>query len=276
MARSSWYKANPNLGISVFEADLEIRCRQAQKNAGSQASFLTKRLNVRVGAGEAYFPMLAWSRCKDVLTLEDFYGEPCFVTIDLASKIDLAVKMRTFEREGRCYFFGTYYLPEDQLEKGNPNYDFYRGWAAEDHLTLTPGNIIDYAFIERDLLEDMKNYEVQKVGIDPHNATQFNTRMMAEGLPIEEVPQNVLVLNDPMKELGARILAGRIGHDGNPILTWNLSNVVAKIDAKENVFPRKARNENKIDAALTCIMGMKLVLGAEDPTISYTGLRSVG
>lgn len=274
-APASWRKANPNLGVSVFESDLEVRCRQAQKNAASQASFLTKRLNIRVGAGEAYFNMLAWDRlcCDRTLGPEDFYGSECWVTIDLASKIDIAAKLRTFEKDGVLYFFGDYYLPEDQLEKGNPNFDFYRGWAKEGFLTLTPGNIIDYGFIEESLLEDARNFDLRQVGIDPHNATQFNTRMQAEGLPIEEIQQSVPSLSDPMKELAARIIAGRVRHDGNPVLAWMIGNVVAKVDAKENVYPRKARPENKIDGAVTAIMGTKLVMLTQDSSV---GVRAIG
>lgn len=274
-AAASWRKANPNLGVSVYEDDLEVRCTQAQKNAASQASFLTKRLNVRVGAGEAFFNMLAWDRvCGDTsIGPEDFYGYTGFVTLDLASKVDIAAKMLAFDRGGLLYLFGKFYLPEEQLEKGNPNFDMYRGWSRQGFLTLTPGNIIDYEFIERDLLEDVRNYDLQTVGIDPYNATQFNTRMAAEGLPMEEIPQSVNSLSDPMKELAARIIAGRVRHDGNPVLSWMIGNVVAKVDAKDNVYPRKARNENKIDGALTAIMGTKLVMLAQDNSV---GVRAVG
>ena len=274
----AWRMANPNLGVSVFEKDLEVRCRQAQKNPESQSSFLTKRLNVRVGAGNAYFNLLAWDRlCKDTsIKPEQFYGESIWITIDLASKIDIAVSMRNIEHDGRLHLFPRFYLPEEQLEHGHPNYDFYRGWASRGFLTLTPGNIIDYEFIERDLLEDMRNFDVLKVGIDPHNATQFNTRMMAEGLPIEEVRQATLSLSDPMKELGARVIAGKIRHDGNPVLSWMMGNVIAKKDANDNVYPRKARDENKIDGAVTAIMGMKLAMLEQETTITYTGVRSVG
>jgi phage terminase large subunit-like protein len=259
---AAWRKANPNLGVSVFEKDLEVRCRQAQKNPESQSSFLTKRLNVRVGASGAYFNLLAWDRlCKDTsLKVEDFYGSSAYITIDLASKVDLACAMRTIDRGGALHFFPRFYLPEDQLERGHPNYDFYRGWAERGFLTLTPGNVIDYEFIERDLLEDMRNFQIEQVGIDPHNATQFNTRMMAEGAPIVEIQQRTLSLSDPMKELSARILAGKVRHDGNPVLHWNIGNVTSKPDANDNAYPRKARDENKIDGAVATIMAMKLAM----------------
>lgn len=270
----SWRKANPNIGVSVFEKDLEIRCRQAQKNAASQSSFLTKRLNVRVGAGDAYFHMRAWNqRCFDPkLRIEDFAGKPCIAALDLASKTDIAAKILLFDEA----VFGTFYIPEDVVEKGHPNYDVYRGWAERDLLTLTPGNIIDFEYIERDLMEDKRKFDVSEVAYDPFQATHFATRMAAEGITMVEVSQTVRSLSEPMKELGARILAGRIKHDGNPALGWMIGNVVAKKDAKDNVYPRKARDENKIDGAVAIIMALSRKILAVDQTISYGGLRTVG
>jgi len=263
----AWRMANPNLNVSVFEKDLEVRCRQAQKNPESQSSFLTKRLNVRVGAGNAYFNLLSWTQlCEDKsLKIEDFYGQPCWIAIDLASKVDLACTMRAFESRGTLYFFPRFYLPEEQLEKGNPNYDFYRGWAERGYLTITPGPVIDYEFIERDLLEDARNFELVKVGVDPHNATQFNSRMLAENLPIIEIPQRVTSLSDPMKELGAKVLSGKVRHDGNPILKWNIGNVISKKDANDNDYPRKVNDANKIDGAVTAIGDTKLIMTFPKP-----------
>lgn len=276
-AEQSWRKANPHCevidarGRQVLWEGLRIRFRQAEKNPESQSSFLTKRLNVRVGAGNAYFNMLAWEqRCKDVsLKIEDFYGQQCYVAIDLASKTDLAAKMLLFPRGSKYYAFGRYYLPEDQLERGNPNYDFYRGWTP-DYITLTPGNIIDYEFIERDLLEDARRFAfIEQPGIDPWNATQFSTRMAAQGIELIEIFQRPQILSDPMKELGALIVAGRLHHSGDPVLTWMMGNVVAKVDANDNVFPRKARAENKIDGAVTLIMTMGRAMKARNVVSIY-------
>ena len=48
--------------------------------------------------------------------------------------------------------------------------------------------------------------------------------------------------------------SGRLRHDGNPVLEWCVSNVVGRYDARGNVYPRKERPENKIDAAIAVIM----------------------
>ena len=43
-----------------------------------------------------------------------------------------------------------------------------------------------------------------------------------------------------------------------------MGNVVARIDAKEHVYPRKESNENKIDGAVALIMAMARAMQAQD------------
>ena len=50
--------------------------------------------------------------------------------------------------------------------------------------------------------------------------------------------------------------SGKIAHDGDPVLSWMIGNVVGHYDAKENVYPRKERSENKIDDAIALIMAL--------------------
>jgi phage terminase large subunit-like protein len=71
-----------------------------------------------------------------------------------------------------------------------------------------------------------------------------------------EIGMNVRNLSDPMKEWQALIVDGRIHHNGDPILSWAVSNVTAKVDANENVFPRKEKAELKIDPAVAGIMAL--------------------
>jgi len=263
---ATWRKANPNLGVSVFEDDLRVRCKQAMANPDSQSSFLTKRLNVRVGAGSAYFNMFAWDRlCKDEsLAMDQFPGAPCMISIDMASKKDLTAKMIVFKRGDLFFVFGKYYLPEDALESDQPNHELYRGWARIGKLIVTPGNITDYEFLERDLIAEWEQFRPRHVGIDPnYNASHFTMRMQAKGVPMVDVPHTVATFTEPMMTLEAMITAGRVRHNGDPILAWALGNVVARKDAKGNVYPRKARDENKIDPAVALIANMSLQLKGE-------------
>lgn len=272
---SSWRKAIPNYGISVFEHDMRARCTQAKQNPGSQASFLTKRLNVRVGNSAGYFNMLAWNGlCKvEGLEPEDLRGHPCVFSIDMASKSDLTTIVKLFtaiRTEGRLkaghqYVFTRSYIPEAALEDGKPNRELYLGWVAANQIQVTPGNITDYEFLKRDLVQDVRTYRPSRVGIDPnYNALQFTTEMQAEGVPMEDVAHSVMNFTNPMKIMAAQILSGRIHHNGDPVLTWSIGNVAGKIDAKDNHYPEKTRRENKIDPAVTLIAAGSLVLRLAD------------
>jgi hypothetical protein len=72
------------------------------------------------------------------------------------------------------------------------------------------------------------------VGIDRnYNAGQFTTRIIAAGVLIIEVPQNVVTFTEPMEHLDAVIIADRIHHNRAPILSRAIGNVVAKKGAIE-------------------------------------------
>ena len=43
-------------------------------------------------------------------------------------------------------------------------------------------------------------------------------------------------------------------------MAWMMGNVVAKFDAKDNVYPRKEREQDKIDGPVALIMALGLAL----------------
>ncbi|MHA6692767.1 hypothetical protein [Devosia sp. A449] len=51
-----------------------------------------------------------------------------------------------------------------------------------------------------------------------------------------------------LKEVEGMIRPRRIIHNGDPAMTWMLSNLTAKPDAKDNVYPRKERTETRSTA----------------------------
>jgi hypothetical protein len=67
---------------------------------------------------------------------------------------------------------------------------------------------------------------------------------------------NTQNLSEATKELDAAMRGGRVRHDGNGVLAWCVGNVVGHYDARCNVFPRRAREDQKIDAAAALIMAL--------------------
>jgi phage terminase large subunit-like protein len=259
-------KANPNLGISVEEDFLLSEQRQAMLNPLHQNRFKTKHLNIWCSARTAWMNILAWNLCADrTLRLEQFAGSEAFFILDLASKDDVAAFIillrKKIKGEWHYYIFARYYIPEKAIEEPGPNQAAYRKWKIEGFLTTTDANEgteIDFETIQQDVLQVRTQYKLQvkEILYDPWRATQLAQALAKSGATVVEFRQTVQNLSAPMKELNSAVKAARVHHDGNPVTTWMIGNVTAKADAKDNIYPRKERPQQKIDGAVATIMGV--------------------
>jgi len=262
-------KANPNAGVSVSIEFLQSQLRDAISNPRKQGVFKTKHLNIWESARDAFINMQRWAECKAAIELEAFAGKRCLLGMDLASKIDIAAVELLFPGEnGRYARFGRYYLPDETVQL--PQNDHYRAWARAGILTVTDGNIIDFNRILEDVVALATRFQVEALAYDPFQATMLVTELMNAGLPCVEVRPTVLSLSEPMKQIDALIRDRKLEHDGDPVMTWMMSNVVAKMDAKDNVYPRKEREEKKIDGFVALCMAMNRAMA------NQTGLVTIG
>jgi phage terminase large subunit-like protein len=267
-AEASWIKANPGWGQTVQPDAIRAIMRQARNSPAQEAVAMTRHLNVWAGADEALFSMRAWRACVALgLTLEDRDGCECHLALDLASKTDLAslalvFPARSDELRLKYAVFARHYLNEAAVAEARNA--AYPGWAAAGFLTVTEGNETDFARIEEDVLALCRRFRVLSVAYDPWAATQFAQRMLGEGIPMVEFRATTQNFSEPTKELDAAMQSGRIAHDGDPVLEWCIGNVVGRYDARSNVYPRKARPEQKIDGAIATIMAIARCMASLD------------
>lgn len=272
---ASLIKANPNYGVSVFPDFLLAQLQQAKRSASKQNAFRTKHLNQWVGARTVWMNMLAWQRQKRDFTIADMAGCRCWMALDLASKKDVAALVMLFEKAGQFYCTPRFYAPEAAAEENEK----YQNFALEGHLVLTPGSMTDYAFIEADILDLAKQIDLQDSAFDDWQANYLITRLSNTSIPVVDFNQTVKNMSEPMKEVEARVIARTLWHDGNPVMTWMMGNVAAKIDAKENIYPRKENDNDpncKIDGpvALIMAMGRALVAGVDDGDDFMNAIRN--
>lgn len=270
-------KANPNFDISVYGDFLISQQKQAINNPRFTNKFKTKHLNVWVSAKQAFFNMVSWENCKDEqLSLADFQGEDVVLGLDMARRLDMNSLVRVFSRmiDGKRHYYciaPQFYVPEETIFNQDTAFkrmiDKYQKWHTSGHLTATDGAEVDY----REILETAKainrENKVLCVAIDPHGAIAISHEMDDEGLNPISITQNYTNLSDPMKELEAAIESGRFHHDGNPIMTWCISNVVGKYGMGNDdiVRPVKEVPENKIDGAVALMMAIgRIMLNPDD------------
>lgn len=256
-------KANPNWGVSVRPEVIRALQAKAIATPSAENNFKTKHLDVWCNADVGWMDMKAWDACADEsLDESNFDGEPCWLGLDLASTSDMTAKVKIFQRKidgaSHYYLFGDYWLPRTAIERGVNSQ--YQGWEYLGYLHVCEGPVTDFAEIRDSILEDCGRYSVQSVAYDPFQAVQLSKELSDDGVPMVLCKQTVANLSDPMKQFQALVLDHRLHFNGDPVLTWMVSNVVCHVDVKENIYPRKDAPENKIDGVVAGIMALSRAL----------------
>lgn len=260
---ASWAKANPNWGVSVLRDDMESAARKAAAMPSAMSNFLTKRLNVWVNGDSSWMDMRAWERCADhTLQLADFAGERCWMGLDLAQKKDFAALCLVFERAGNWHVFTRLYLNELAVqESGNAHLS---GWARAGYVQVTDGDITDFDVVAEDLRSYCRQFDVQEIAFDPALSMYFAGKLIEEGLPLVEITQRAMFFTPPLIQVENLVHEGKLKFDGNPVMTWMVSNLVVKVSKfNELRSPTKERPENKIDGPMAMLMALGRALAVQ-------------
>jgi phage terminase large subunit-like protein len=266
-------KANPNFGVSVDAETLLADQQEAIIDPRKQNTFKKKHLNIWVNAASPWLNLASLQACGDSTLVEaDFKGEECVVGLDLASKNDIATKVKVFRRvlddKPHYYAFSRNYLPEAAVQK--PENGHYQAWAAEHFLVATAGNMINMRQIEEDVDADTELHVVTEVAIDAWGSREIAPVMQEKGLVVVDVPMTTKNLSEPMKLIAALVDAGQFHHDGNLATIWMFSNVEVFEDRNGNIFPRKSSAEKKIDAAVATILAVGRWMAWQDAGVVIT------
>jgi phage terminase large subunit-like protein len=115
---------------------------------------------------------------------------------------------------------------------------------------------VDYNFVRRTINELGEQFHILEIGVDRWNATQLITDLEGDGFTMVPIGMGFKDMSPGMKELYKLLLEGKVNHGGNPVLRWMAGNVVAEVDAAENIKPSKKKSTEKIDGIVALIMAI--------------------
>jgi phage terminase large subunit-like protein len=266
-----WVKANPNLGISVNLDDLQRKAEKAKRLPTAQNAFRRLHLNEWTEQSERWLPLEEWDACADAVDVED--GRNGFIGLDLSSTRDLSSALLVFpDADGVLDLMPVFWIPEQSIESGSVmraerDKEQLRNWIEQGLIRATPGNVIDYDVIRRDLNELAERFMLREIAYDPWNATQLVTQLQGDGFECFPLRQGFSSLSAPAKELEARVLSRRIRHGGHPVLRWMASNVAVEMDAAGNIKPSKKASTEKIDGIVALVIALDRVTRHEGPSV---------
>lgn len=252
-----WVKANP-IAATYPEGLSNIRSKLASalESPEKMESFLTKNMNLWVNqSAMSYMDMAKWKERGAITEIPvDTYGRSAYVGIDLSKRIDLTAAGIILPIDVDCtvkYVVRAHgFIPEDTVAVHEKTDKVpYRAWAKAGYLTITPGDVVDYRFIEAWIHEttDDLGVNVKELCYDPYNATHFAQDFDAQGITTVEVRQGMRTLSEPTKAFREEAYRGNILHEPNPLLDWAISNAVTKRDHNENIILDKEKSTNRID-----------------------------
>ena len=258
---SKWIKANPNYGVSIIPEKMRQDAVDARMSPQKMIEFKTKRLNIWVTAKNGYINTVIWQKNKGTVNLEELRDVPCWGAFDLASVSDLTAWRLVWKIDNKVKTWGKFYIPEESVNlRTEKNGVPYRTWVDSGLITATPGRVTDYSYIEHDIEESVKRFNVQMIAFDEWNASYLAARLQEKNIPIIEFIQGTRSFNEPMREIERLYLSENIEHGGDPVLTWNASNIVIRKDVNENIAPDKKNSFEKIDGFVALAMCIGIMM----------------
>lgn len=257
---SCWIKANPNLGVSVKLEDLRMKAERAKQIPAAQNNFLCKHLNMWVNQEIRWMDMERWKAChidaNDDIKIEDLKGKSCYVGIDLSSTTDMtSVNFEFPFEDGRYAVISHSFIPENRvLEKEKKDGVSYRTWIKKGYITETPGDVVDYSFIESYIMQMSDDYDIREICYDPWNATQLAQNLTNEGFTTVEIRQGYRTLSEPTKDIMSLVLQKKLLHFNNPVLAWAMNNAIVTMDPAENIKLDKSKAQYRIDPAVALVI----------------------
>jgi len=315
----TWHKANPSLGITKSLDYMRAECKAAQEEPRKRNAFLRLDLDQWTESRTVWIAPEAWAECGPAkgttreqireadVRLLDFL---CCAGLDISSAVDLTALAAAYKvpddlpvqqvevevREGggetvkrivsinysvelRVWFW----MPRERLRENmrkTPGIPFDL-WAREGWLRVTDGNVIDQNAILRFIEDEFRprHKKLHEIGYDPWQSIPLVATLLESQAPLVEVRQGYATLSAPAKLFEALILSGRLRHDGNPVMRWNVANCEIASDPAGNIKPVKpggdARSSRRIDGVPASLNALSRLMLAPEPKRSAYADRGV-
>jgi phage terminase large subunit-like protein len=296
----TWYKANPNLGVSVSLDYLRGECKKAKEDPACENTFKRLHLNIRTEQAKRCIPMSEWDFCSDEIDWTMFEGKPCWAALDIGAIRDFvdfvvlfgseqgeptAVEYEDIRGEKKVWNFlrrdywvkHFCWLPEEPLTRDPRMESQIKAWIKKGYIIETPGNVVDYDQVGANIAQFLKHYSMQQIAIDQGfqgmQITQDLQKMFGEERVIA-FRQGIISMAAPFRELMQLIMMHRLHHDNDPVLRWMASNVAAE-SRGGLTKPSKDKSPEKIDGITALTMAIGIAMTAKEKKKSIYETRGI-
>ena len=255
---STWHSCNPSLGHTISLEFFRTEYNRAKEFPRFENAFKVLYLNAWIDAEKSWIGDGQWMECGQDIDIKDFEGETCYAGLDLSSTTDLTALVLCFYKNEKYYIFSFPFCPEENIKlRSRRDKVPYELWAQQNKLTATPGNATDYDYVLKLLTDYSSKYNIAAVMIDRWNSSYLSTKLMENGFNVVAFGQGFASMASPVRALERLVLSKGIIHDNHPVLRWNMSNIILKVDAAGNAKCDKAKSRERIDLVIALLMALE-------------------
>ncbi len=280
--RATHKKANPSWEAIIDPEEIMDCAQEAKQRPSALYPFLRYRLNIWTAELSPWLDMVKWDASADPEFDESrLAGRECCGGLDLSTKLDLTGMLWVFpptDDDPYTRVLPRFWCPRETATVRAKNDGVkYIHWADAGHITLTPGNVTDFAGIRQQIEADRARFQVRPLGIgaDPWMLEMLRQELDPQGEYIVEFPQNYKAMTHPIDEVESLLADDKLRHDGNPVLRWCVNNVRLREDTNGNKMIDKSKSTEKVDGAIGLVMGvgqaMVVTPKPEGPTVTVIG-----
>jgi len=266
-----WQKANPGLGKFVSTKKMTQKANEA-KNLPSKANgIMNLNYNMRVSLQAMLLSPEAWKNCQRPINDISRKSRQIDIGLDLSIRTDLTAAVACWRDENGDINVETHAFAPAEGVKQRAIRDKapYERWAAEGHLQLTPGPIVDYEWAAAYLAKYYGGCEVRSIQLDRYRIelfkeaskkTDFYGMVPASN---EEKTQGWVGVGQGFISMGIRVDAfeqevmnGTLRTGNHPLLNLAASHTIVGTDPAGNRKPLKNAGTQRIDPIVAALMGV--------------------
>lgn len=259
----NWLAANPSLGVTVPLDAVRQEAYDAQERESAERLFRWLRLNQWIAVkAVGWLPLTLWDKTAGAWTRDDLRGKKCYLGLDLSATTDLTALTAVFPPQDGAEVWRTIFwpvIPRDGMrEREKRDHVPFSDWVRDGYLTATEGDAVDYNVVESLIRDAMATYRVEAMGTDKWLSRMLTQRLMADGLDVVEIDQNMAGMSPPMKDMERLLRIGQMEHEETPVGRWCFGNVRIATDGNENIKPMKNKSIDRIDVTVSWIIAVAM------------------
>lgn len=265
-AESTWRTANPLYDYSEnLREDIAKKARQAKNDPANENSFRRLNLGQWTSSETRWINAEYWTSLTGDVKVKDFDGDTVWLGLDLSSTSDLTSLCELYYDGEIVVPFWNLWIPEAAAKEYEKKFNVpYSLWEKAGHITIVPGNTIDFGLVESKILQIRERNSIKMMAYDEWNSRDLAARCQEKHGIETMIQRQGYGLSNALKKTKEMIMAAKMLHSGNPVVNWTFDNILVKENDEGNikiVKPKSSgggseRSEKKIDPWISLAMAV--------------------